>query len=203
LVHISELSRRRVTNVKDVLEKDQDVVVWVKSVDRARGRIGLTMLKPIERKYGEISEGDALKGEIKRIESYGVFVDVGLEREGLVHVSELSHEYVKSPADVVTVGDAVDVQVLKIDARKKQVNLSIKALLEPPATASSANAPKQKEEYVVVEQDDEPAPTTMAIAFERLNLIPKSTRKKMMRSRKRNKRMDSVVARTLKSGQKK
>lgn len=202
LVHISELSRRRVTDVKEVLEKDQEVGVWVKSVDRTRGRIGLTMLKPVERKYGEIAEGDTLKGEIKRIESYGVFVDVGLEREGLVHVSELSHEYVKSPADVVTVGDEVNVKVLKIDARKKQVNLSIKALLEPPVMEASENSGRQEKEYIVVEEDEEPAPTTMAVAFERVNLISRSSRRKAPRSRRRNKRMDAVVARTLKSGQK-
>jgi len=199
LVHISELSRRRVTNVQDVLKKDQEVVVWVKNVDRTRGRIGLTMLKPIERKYGDIAEGDALEGEIKRIESYGVFVDVGLEREGLVHVSELSHEYVKSPADVVTVGETVAVQVLKVDARKKQVNLSIKALQEPPATEASGEA--REAAFIDVEVDDEPAPTTMAVAFERLNLIPKTRGKKSVRRRRRNKRMDDVVARTLKTGQ--
>lgn len=196
LVHISELARRRVQNVKDVLSEGQEVTVWVKSVDTERGRIGLTMIKPIERRYSDIKEGDVLEGEVKRIEGFGVFVDVGLEREGLVHVSELSHEFVKSATDVVSEGDTVQVKVLKVNARKKQVNLSIKALLEPPAKSEEELV---KEEYVMEEVDEEPMPTAFAAAFAKIGTPVKQPQKRRVKRRKRNRRLDDVIARTLKT----
>ncbi len=196
LVHISELARRRVQNVKDVLSEGQEVTVWVKTVDTERGRIGLTMIKPIERRYSDISEGDVLEGEVKRIEGFGVFVDIGLAREGLVHVSELSHEYVKSAADVVSVGDKVQVKVLKVDPRKKQVNLSIKALQEAPAReAEEAEDEEYFEEFV----EEEPAPTAFAAAFAKIGTPVKRTKKQRRAHRRRNRQMDEVIARTLKS----
>lgn len=200
LVHISEMARRRITKVTDVLSEGEEVTVWIKSIDTERGRIGLTMLKPIERKYSDISEGDELEGEIKRIETYGVFVDIGLAREGLVHVSELAHDFVKNPSEVVTVGEKVQVKVLKIDSRKKQVNLSVKALLEPPAVEETQEVVEYVEEYV---EDEEPMPTSMAVAFGIVDTGKRRTmRKKQVRRRKRNESMDDVISRTLRSGQK-
>jgi len=198
LVHISELTRGRVQNVKDVLSEGQEVTVWVKSVDTERGRIGLTMIKPVERRYSDISAGDVLEGEVKRIEGFGVFVDIGLAREGLVHVSELSHEYVKSAADVVSVGDKVQVKVLNVDPRKKQVNLSIKALQEAPAREKEAFEAEAFEDYV----EEEPMPTAFAAAFAKIG-TPVKRPKRQQRPRRRNRRqMDDVIARTLKNSNK-
>ncbi len=208
LVHISQMSRRRIENVKDVVSPGDEVTVWVKNVNRERGRVGLTMLKPLKYKYKDIHEGDILDGEVKRVESYGVFVDVGLEREGLVHVSELSHEYIKSPADAVSVGDEVKVQVLKIDVRKKQVNLSIKTLLPPP----EVEEPEEAEEIVANQdaeeefEEEEPMTTLMAAAFGQLDNFNKPTRRKKAskkRKRNRNKAMDELVSKTLQVGQQK
>ncbi len=203
LVHISELARRRVQNVTDVIAEKQEVTVWVKSIDTQRGRIGLTMIKPIERRYSDVSEGDVLDGEVKRIEAYGVFVDIGLEREGLVHVSELAHDFVKAATDVVTVGETVQVKVLKIDPKKKQVNLSIKALQEAPVREASDTTPEPETEYEEVVVDEEPMTTAMAVALEKLGAVKRQPkRKKRVRRAKRVKRidMDAVVARTLKVG---
>jgi predicted RNA-binding protein with RPS1 domain len=195
LIHISELSRQRVDQVTDVVSKGEEVDVWVKSVDRERGRIGLTMVKPIQRRYRDIKEDDVLEGEITRIEDYGVFVDIGLPREGLVHISELSHEYVKIPADVVAAGDTVQVKVLKVEPRRKQVNLSIKALLELPEPEVVEEEIEEEEEEVVLEEE---MPTTMAVAFGRVSADKKPSKKKQAKRRKRSKAMDEVVARTLK-----
>ncbi len=198
LVHISELARRRVQNVKDVLSEGQEVTVWVKTVDTERGRIGLTMIKPIERRYSDISEGDVLEGEVKRIEGFGVFVDIGLAREGLVHVSELSHEYVKSASDVVAVGDKVQVKVLKVDPRKKQVNLSIKALQEAPARPEAEEA-AAAEEYMEEYVEEEPMPTAFGVAFAKVGTPVKRTKKQRHTRRRPNRQLDDVIARTLKS----
>lgn len=205
LVHISEMAHRRVTKVTDVVSEGDEVTVWVKSIDTERGRIGLTMLKPVERKYSEIAEGDVLEGEVKRIESYGVFVDVGLAREGLIHVSELAHDFVKEPSEVVSVGQTVQVKVLKIDGKKKQVNLSMKALIEPPVR-EEAPVVEEVEEAPKVEREEEyaeeqPMSTSMAVAFGYLEDSGKkfSKKKQAKQQHRRNKSMDDVVARTLRS----
>lgn len=205
LVHISEMAHRRVTKVTDVVSEGDEVTVWVKSIDTERGRIGLTMLKPVERKYSEIAEGDVLEGEVKRIESYGVFVDVGLAREGLIHVSELAHDFVKEPSEVVSVGETVQVKVLKIDAKKKQVNLSMKALIEPPVREEAPVVEEVEEVPEVQEEEDyaeeQPMSTSMAVAFGYIEGSGKkfSKKKQAKQQHKRNKSLDDVIARTLRS----
>ena len=201
LVHISELSRNRVEKVSDVVSVGQEVTVWVKSLDKERNRISLTMCKPVDRSYSQIQVGDVLEGTVTRIEKYGVFVDIGLEREGLVHVSELSHEFVRLPEDVVSVGHKVQVKVVKINKRRKQVNLSMKALLESPEPESPAE--EAEEEYTA---EDVSVATTMAAAFDRFNSSARGrsqSGRAKSKSRRINPNMDDVVTRTLKSQQKK
>ncbi|NIP23294.1 MAG: S1 RNA-binding domain-containing protein [Phycisphaerae bacterium] len=199
LVHISELSRGRVDKVSDVISVGDEVTVWVKNLDKERNRISLTMRKPVEHTYDDIQVDDVLEGEVTRIEKYGVFVDIGLEREGLVHVSELSHEFVKTPEEVVSVGDTVKVKVIKVNKRKKQVNLSIKALLEPPELEEEL----QEEEEEIFE-DTAPMSTTMAAAFSAFSSTSRkssTSKKSSSKSRKKRTPMDDVIARTLRSHQ--
>ena len=192
LLHISELARHRVEKVEDVLSVGDPVQVWVKNLDKERGRIGLTLIKPPRRRYADINVGDEFEGKVSRIENYGVFVDIGLEREGFIHISELAHDYVKSPADVVKEEDVVNVKVLKINARKRQVNLSIKALQEAPEPEVE-EVPETPE--VLAEEPDEPMMTAMAVAFNR-NRRQDGDQKKKDASKKAGS-MEDVVARTL------
>jgi len=197
LVHISELSRGRVDKVSDVVSVGDEVTVWVKNLDKERNRISLTMRKPVEHTYDDVHIDDVLEGEVTRIEKYGVFVDIGLEREGLVHVSELSHEFVKQPEDVISVGDSVKVKVVKINKKKKQVNLSIKSLIEPPKLEEEEE-PAEEEEVMA---EIGPISTTMGAAFNAFSsAAPKApaTKKSDAKSRKKSSAMDDVVARTLK-----
>jgi len=117
-----------------------------------------------------------VKGKVVRIESYGAFVDIGAERPGLVHVSELTRGYVKSPAEVVKEGDEVEAKVLEVDRRKRQIRLSMKALMpeiiveEKPAREERKSQGKRKgkkqEEEVEMEQTPvEPELTAMQIAW--------------------------------------
>jgi len=73
-----------------------------------------------------------IKGKIVRMESFGAFVEIGAERPGLVHISEMSHGYVRQPSDVVQEGDEIEAEILDVNRRKKQIKLSMKAVLPEP-----------------------------------------------------------------------
>jgi len=126
LVHISMLRQEHVNRVEDVVKEGQDVEVWVNRIDPIGGRLELTMIPPVMVEWRDLKPGLRLRGKVVRLEKFGAFVDVGAERPGLVHVSEMSQEYVSNPADVAKVGDEVEVAVLDIDRKKRQIRLSMK-----------------------------------------------------------------------------
>ncbi|MFP3853454.1 MAG: S1 RNA-binding domain-containing protein [Anaerolineales bacterium] len=152
LVHISMLKKGNVKRVEDVVEVGDEVQVWVHRVDPEAGRLELTMVQPVELKWDDIKPGMILQGKVVRLESFGAFVDVGAERPGLVHISELSNDYVKNTGDVVSVGDQVEVKVLDVDRKKRQIRLSM----------------KMGEETIEAYEQDEPEeelPTAMELAL--------------------------------------
>ena len=144
VIHISKISKDSVSRVADVLKEGQDVEVWIQRADPEKKKIELTMLEPLGMDWREIKPDMELIGKVTRIEKYGVFVDIEAERPGLVHISEMAHGYVRTPTDIVQKGDEVNVKVLKVNRRKKQIKLSMKALEEPPV-----------EEYVIGDDEDE------------------------------------------------
>jgi small subunit ribosomal protein S1 len=154
-VHISQLQQEPVNRVEDVVKVGQNVDVWVRRVFPKRGRIELTMIPPLVLEWREIEPGMVVKGTVVRLEKYGAFVDIGAERPGLVHISELSHEYVKGPGEVVKEGDQVEVKVLKVSRKKKQIKLSIKALKEAPPPPEKPLHPLNKSGYKKVEAESE------------------------------------------------
>lgn len=88
------------------------------------------MPKPVLRsdvlKFEDLTEGMVLTGTVRNVIDFGAFVDIGVKYDGLVHISEMSDSYVKSPSEVVSVGDIVKVKVIKIDQERKKVGLSMK-----------------------------------------------------------------------------
>lgn len=158
-----------IKSLPDYLQIGQEVTVWVKRV--LKDHVELTMKEPLALEWKEISPEMTLHGTIVRLESFGAFVELGAERPGLVHVSELSHQYVKVPAEVVKVGDEVDVKVLEVDKRKKQIKLSIKALQEAPEAVEEEprkgrrGARPKKEELPEEPVEVIPDPTFMEIAL--------------------------------------
>lgn len=152
LIHISRLKKGHVNRVEDIVEPGQEIEVFVHSVDSNAGRLELTLLKPVSLKWNAIKPGMQLKGTVVRLERFGAFVDLGAERPGLVHVSELSNDYVANPGDVVKVGDEVEVTIVDIDRKKRQIRLTM----------------KEEDFQAIVDEDeeeDEPLPTAMELAL--------------------------------------
>jgi ribosomal protein S1 len=126
LIHISQLKRGRVNRVQDIVKEGDEVEVWVQKVDPNSNRLELTMIKPVDVKWDDLKSGSTYQGEVVRLEKFGAFVDIGAERHGLVHVSEMRDDYVRDPAEIVSVGDTIEVRVLEVDRRKRQIRLSMK-----------------------------------------------------------------------------
>jgi len=154
LIHISKIQKGSVTRVADVLKEGQDIEVWIQRADPENKKIELTMLEPLGIDWREIQPEMELVGKVSRIEKYGVFVDIDAERPGLVHISEMAHGYVRTPTDIVQKGDEVTVKVLKVNRRKKQIKLSMKALEEAP------------QENFVFEEDENEKKVVTPTAFE-------------------------------------
>ena len=74
----------------------------------------------------DLREGMVLKGTVRNVIDFGVFVDIGVHQDGLVHISQLSNKFVKHPLDVVSVGDVVDVKVISLDLERKRIGLSMR-----------------------------------------------------------------------------
>ena len=129
LLHISQIEPGDVKNVGDKLKEGQDLTLWIREIDQASGRVSLTMFKPLAVDWKDLREGQVYSGEVVRLEKFGAFVNIGAERAGLVHVSEMADGYVKSPGEVVSVGDEIQVKVLGVNRKKGQIELSMKALL--------------------------------------------------------------------------
>ena len=88
------------------------------------------MPKPVLRsdvlKFEDLQENQILTGKVRNVTDFGAFVDIGVKHDGLVHISELSNNFVKNPSDVVSVGDIVKVKVIGIDKDRQKVKLSMK-----------------------------------------------------------------------------
>ena len=143
LVHVSEISYDHVDKPADVLEVGQEVKVKVLNVDPERERISLSIKQTLPGPWDDIEEkaavGTVLTGTVKRLTSFGAFVEVFPGVEGLVHISQISHKHIATPADVLEVGQEVKVKVLNVDPERQRLGLSIKALEEAPAGSDNNN----------------------------------------------------------------
>ncbi|MFZ5917694.1 MAG: 30S ribosomal protein S1 [Chloroflexota bacterium] len=131
LVHLSELSWRRVTHPSEVLEVGQEVEVYVLNVDRDRKRIGLSLKRLLPDPWTLVEEryqvGQLVEGTVTKLVKFGAFARLhDSDIEGLIHISEMSDEHVGHPKDVVKGGDVLTLRIIKIDAARKRMGLSLK-----------------------------------------------------------------------------
>ena len=129
LVHLSELSWRRVKSAADVVALGDEVEVKVLSVKPKKRRISLSLRQMAPDPFDGIRVDEVTTGTVTRLVDFGAFVDLG-EVEGLVHLSELAEYRVSAPEEVVAPGDQVGVKVLSIDKKRRRVELSIRRAAE-------------------------------------------------------------------------
>lgn len=169
LVHVSEMGTGRVARPADVVNQGDSIRVWIKELDREKNRISLSMIAPGTLTMRDLEEGMIVPGKVTRLERYGAFIDIGVGRDGMLHVKEMGHGYVQNPEDVVQVGQDLQVQVVGLDRRRGRIDLSIKELLpkpEPqPVVEASApyTAPAPAEEAFPVSEDAFVSPFELAL----------------------------------------
>jgi predicted RNA-binding protein with RPS1 domain len=226
LIHISELSVRRVGKVTDVLAEGQEVTAWIKKLDRDRNRISLTLIDPNTKTIRDLNKDDLVQGTVTRILPYGAFVDIGIGRDALLHVREMGVGYVAKPEDVVKVGDTIEARIIELSRRRGRVDLSLKGLREEPEPTPAPQAawPAPQPQSNSRRQQPEPEPevqqednfedlevlSPMELAFKRameaegmeLDIDRKKQGKRGRRDRNRSSLQDEIISRTLSSGRK-
>ena len=189
MLHISQLSDGEERSFEEVVQADSEITAYVYKT-RQDGFVALTMEKPPLVPWQSIRQGNTYSGEVIRVENFGVFVDFGAERPGMVHVSEMADGYVKSPSDIASVGQEVEVRVIKKSGRPRQIDLTMKM---------------EAEESAFVEDDAEDeveVSTSMAQAFRRAmgsseeSLARSGDNKHAARNDHRS-RQEDILARTL------
>ena len=213
LLHVSQIvtpDNQPMKHVSDVLKESQEIELWVRNV--RKDQIEVTMKKPFALEWREIEKNQVVKGKVVEIEKFGVSVDIGAEKPGFVHISELTHGYVKAAGDVVSVGDEVEAKVIDFNRRKHQIKLSLRALEPEPeaiegVTITPARKPRKSKKSKGKGNKAEnaapaaPEPTAMEIALraamEKSDESPISQSIKAQKGKKATSEQDNILKRTL------
>lgn len=156
LVHISELSDSRVERPEDAVQVNQQYTFKLLEIDSEGNRISLSLRRAQRsQKLQQLTPGQILEGKVSGLAEFGAFVDIGVGRDGLVHISQLSENRVDKVEDVVNVGDSIMVRVLEVDPQSKRISLTMR--LEEPE-------PKPKPETDMALPETTPSMTVAAAA---------------------------------------
>ena len=184
LLHISELNEKVKKNAGKNFQIGQAITVWVKHVDKKAKCVMLTLQEPLAVDWQELKPGQVYSGKVVRIEKFGAFIDIGAELSGLVHVREITTGRVAHPDEVVTLGEEVEAQVIRVNRKKRQIDFSMRAL---------------EQQAVDDGEDEAPPPTAMELALraamEDQPVTERPARKK--RKTKRDNPRDELLQRTL------
>ncbi len=160
MVHISELSWKRIKHPSEVVSVGDTLEVYIKDLDREANRISLGFKKaednPWEIFNANYNVGDVVKATIVSITSFGAFAQIIDGVDGLIHISQIADRKVENVKDVLSVGDVVDVKIIDIDTDSKRISISIRALLENEAEDEAEEADEVV--YSTEEASDNEAP---------------------------------------------
>ncbi len=214
LLHVSQIvsdNNEPILRVEDSLKENQEVEVYIRNLQD--DRIEVTMRKPLALEWREIEKDMVLKGKVVELEKFGALVDIGAEKPGLVHISELTQGYVKNASDIVSVGDEVDVKVIDFNRRRKQIKLSMKALqpglddiegvkITPAHPVRRKGKDKKKPVDEQIEEiPAEPEPTVMEIrlkeAMEKAGFEEKKTSSHTKKAKAIASEQEDLLSRTL------
>ncbi len=150
MVHISEMSWKRIKNPSEIFEIGQEVDVYIKALDAEKKKISLGYRKdednPWEILKKTYPEGSVIEAEIVSLTTFGAFAKVIPGIEGLIHISQIADRRIEKPADVLQVGEKVTCKIIAIDYDKKRVSLSIRALIEKEEPEAEEAAEEAVEE---------------------------------------------------------
>ena len=171
LVHISDLSWKRVNNVEEIVKEGDKVEVFVGNIDKEKRRLSL-ILKDVDKEpwkiHGEeLTEGNITEGTVTSIAPFGAFVELFEGIQGLVHISEIANKNIAKVSDVLEVGQKVKVKILKVSEEEKKISLSIRETEEN----NEEHVETKKKEYVETKsEEDENSGTSLADVFNDLKL---------------------------------
>ncbi len=177
LVRLEDLSWDRVTKAEEVVKEGQEVSVYVIEVDRAKKKIRLGMKDRSQDPWNSVEKdytaGETYEGKVMRIKDFGAFVALPTGVEGLIHLSQISDKHIKSPDEVLKVGDTVNVRVLEVNKPEKRIRLTMKS-----AEASAPRQPReprrnhapQKKEVEIPAASSTEAMTSLQSAFDNIDL---------------------------------
>ena len=149
MIHVSDMSwTRKINNPNELLKPGQEVEVVVLDINPEQQRISLGLKQAENDPWANINElykvGDIVKGKVSKIAQFGAFVELSNKIDGLIHISQLSHDHVDKVKDVLKIGDEVEARVIKVDTDERRIGLSIKAVTD---NFSEADLKAAEEEY--------------------------------------------------------
>ena len=179
MVHNSELSWKKIKHPSQVVSVGQQIKVYIKELDVEKKRISLGYKTQDMDSWFKFTQeynvGDVVSAKIVSIMPFGAFAEVYDDVDGLIHISRISTERINSPADVLKVGDVVDVKIIEIDNENRRLALSIRALIEAEQKAAAAEAraaEKAAREAERAEREAEEAAEAERLAQERADMAP-------------------------------
>ena len=130
LLHVSQLTHRRMANAADFISEGDEVEVRIESFDREKGKISLTLShtppNPWESADAKFNPGTDVNGRVTRVENFGAFIELEEGIEGLLPTSEMSWSRIRHPSEMVKAGDSIRVQVIQLDPKSRKLTLSLK-----------------------------------------------------------------------------
>ncbi|MFS0916165.1 30S ribosomal protein S1 [Brevibacillus sp. 179-C 1.1 NHS] len=167
LVHVSELAWNRVDKPSDVVKEGDKVQVKVLKIDRENERIGLSIKETQAGPWASVAEefkaGSIATGTVKRLVSFGAFVELAPGIEGLVHISQIANRRVNTPGEVLKEGQEVQVKVLDVVPQEQRISLSIRAVEED--REEQAERASKREQQQFTQENNQPMGVTLGELF--------------------------------------